>query len=130
MMPGIPHNSRHAGVNQPIRTDSFIFILFYCQSKKAENDKRGSSTLDDAHDAAAVVLAGVAHRDQPLGGALEMVVRLVCAVVRVRSCVCGGGVCGRTSVQTRGSMPPRTAGKKRHTKPTIADSKPCKNIIN
>lgn len=26
--------------------------------------------LDDAHDAAAVVLAGVAHRDQPLGGAL------------------------------------------------------------
>jgi hypothetical protein len=84
MMPGIPHNSRHAGVNQPIRTDSFIFILFYCQSKKAENDKRGSSTLDDAHDAAAVVLAGVAHRDQPLGGALEMVVRLVCAVVRVR----------------------------------------------
>ena len=87
--------------------------------------KGGNSTLDDAHDAAAVVIAGVAHRDQALGGTLEMEVRLVCV------CVCGGGVCGRTSVQTRGSMPPRTAGKKRHTKPTMADSRPCKlTLIN
>jgi hypothetical protein len=27
-----------------------------------------------------------------------------------------------TSVQTRGSTPPRTAGKNRHTKPTVAAS--------
>jgi hypothetical protein len=71
--------------------------------------KGGKGTLDDAHDAAAVVLAGVAHRDQPLGGALEVVVRPVC----VRSC--GGGVLWVTYLGTDQGLNAPAHGREEET---------------
>jgi hypothetical protein len=91
--------------------------------------------LDDAHHASAVVIAGVVHVDESPGRALdrsdqtseeegdECLIQDEVRLHRVEEdALAVVALSALTSVQTRGSMPPRTAGKNRHTKPTVAAS--------